>query len=48
MGEMVSGINKYPEGLEILAEKMDLPIPKENMEARKMAVIMFVEGICGL
>ena len=48
MSEMVKGVNKYPEGLEILAEKMDLPFPKEDMEARKQAVAMFIESICGL
>jgi hypothetical protein len=48
MSEFVTGIDKFPEGVEILAEKMDLPIPKENMEARKQAVIAFVMGISGL
>lgn len=48
MAELIKDVNKYPEGIELLAEKMDLPIPKENMEARKMAVIMFINSICGL
>lgn len=48
MAETVKDIAKYPEGVEILAEKMDLPIPKEDMEARKRAVLMFMESICGL
>ena len=45
MGEIVN-ISKYPEGLDILAEKLELPIPKENMEARKnfikAAILQFV------
>lgn len=48
MGEMVKGINKFPEGLDILAEKMDLPFPKEDMETRKKMAAMFIESICGL
>ncbi len=41
MDEIVN-ISKFPEGLEILAEKLDLPIPKEDMEARKALVLNIV------
>ena len=38
-------INKYPEGLEYLAENLDLPIPKEDIEARKAYVMGLVETL---
>ena len=34
MGEKVY-IADYPQGVEILAKKLKLPIPEENLEARK-------------
>ena len=46
MGEKVR-VSKYPEGVDILAEKLDLPIPKENMEGRrnyiKLLISLFVQ-----
>ncbi len=42
MGEKVN-ISKYPEGLDILAEKLDLPIPKEDKEARKAYIKSVVQ-----
>ena len=30
--------NKYPEALKILAEKLDLPVPKEDVAAREAYV----------
>ena len=34
MGKTVN-VTKYPEGLEILAKELDLPIPEDDIEARK-------------
>ena len=39
-------ISKYPEGLDYLVENLDLPIPKENRQAReafvRAAILQFV------
>lgn len=43
MSEIVN-ISKYPEGLEILAEKLELPVPKEDMEARKAYILGVVSN----
>ena len=51
MGETVSGVINYPEGIDILAEKMDFPFPKdteEGMNQRRMAVRMFIQTISAL
>ena len=44
--EKITNVSQYPEGLEILAEKMDLPM--EDMEARKAFVKMIVGFVAGL
>jgi hypothetical protein len=36
-------ISKYPEGLDYLAHVLELPIPKEAMEARKSMVLGLVD-----
>lgn len=41
-------ISKYPEGLDILAEKLEIPIPKEDMEARRNYVFAFIDGMIRL
>jgi len=41
--ELRMNINKYPEGLDYLAENLELPIPKENMEARKDYVTSLID-----
>lgn len=48
MAETVKDISVYPEGVEILAEKMNLPIPPEDMEARKNAVLLLIDSLCAL
>ncbi len=35
-------LTNFEESLELLAEKLEMPIPKENMEARKAALLAFV------
>ena len=36
-------INKYPEGLEYLAENLKLPVPIEDPEARKEYVFGLID-----
>ena len=36
-------ITKYPEGLEYLAEHLQLPVPIEDMEARKAYVFGLID-----
>lgn len=38
-------ITSYPEGLDYLAENLQLPIPKENMEARKNFVMSLIDNL---
>ena len=47
MGEKIN-IAKYPEGLDLLAKKLDLPFPEENIEARKAYVQNLVNYIINL
>lgn len=35
-------LTDYEKGIEALAEKLNMPIPKENMEARRAALVMFI------
>lgn len=35
-------LTNFERSLEELAEKLEMPIPKENMEARKAAILAFV------
>ncbi len=38
----IINIADFDKGLELLAEKLEMPIPKENIEARKQFVLTFV------
>jgi hypothetical protein len=37
-------ITKYPEGLEYLAEHIELPVPKERMEVRKTMILGLIDS----
>lgn len=41
-------ITKYPEGLKYLAQVLELPIPKENTQAREDYIFNFVKGLISL
>lgn len=41
-------VNVYPEGLKFLAQQMDIPFPKEDMEAREAYIIGIINFIAGL
>ncbi len=41
MGEKID-LTNFETSIEELAEKLEMPIPKENLEARKAALLAFV------
>lgn len=45
MSEKVK-VNTYPEGVRILAEKLDLPIAKDDIEARENYLIEQIINFC--
>ena len=47
MGKIVD-VRHYPEGVEILAKNMKLPLPEEDIEGRKALIMRFMETILEL
>ncbi len=46
--DKIVNIKDYPQGLEVLAKELSLPIPETDTEARKNYVANFMEVVLNL